>query len=82
MLQPRDCRSFSAWLTHSSGINGSKHGHMRELNTQHTGLSFRTLYGFEPMRLAVLLMGDDKTGDNCLYDEHLKQLRKEGLIGG
>ena len=29
---------------HSSAINGSRHGHMRELRTQHHGRPFRTLY--------------------------------------
>ena len=28
---------------HSSAINGSRHGHMRELRTQHNGLPYRTL---------------------------------------
>ena len=28
---------------HSSGINGSKHSHMRELRTQHQGKPYRTL---------------------------------------
>ena len=76
---------------HSSGINGSKHGQMRELRTQHGGRPFRTLYAFDPRRNAILLIGGDKTGDNRwyethvpiadqLYDEHLQQLRKEGLI--
>ncbi|TMQ74489.1 type II toxin-antitoxin system RelE/ParE family toxin [Candidatus Accumulibacter phosphatis] len=78
---------------HSSGINGSKHSHMRELRTQHEGRPFRTLYAFDPRRSAILLIGGDKTGDDRwyianvpiadrLYDEHLKQLRKEGLING
>ena len=78
---------------HSSGINGSRHGHMRELRTQHGGRPFRTLYAFDPRRNAILLIGGDKTGDNRwydtnvpvadrLYDEHLEQLRKEGLING
>lgn len=78
---------------HSSGINGSKHGHMRELRTQHDGRPLRTLYAFDPRRSAILLIGGDKTGDNRwydihvpvadrLYDEHLEQLRKEGLIDG
>jgi len=76
---------------HSSGINGSKHTHMRELRTQHSGRPFRTLYAFDPRRNAILLLGGDKTGDDRwydvhvpiadrLYDEHLKELRKEGLI--
>ncbi|WP_448363831.1 type II toxin-antitoxin system RelE/ParE family toxin [Fluviibacter sp.] len=76
---------------HSSGINGSKHTHMRELRTQHSGRPFRTLYAFDPRRNAILLLGGDKTGDDRwyevnvpiadrLYDEHLEELRKEGLI--
>ena len=39
---------------HSSGINGSRHGHMRELRTQHGGRPFRTLYAFDPRRMAIL----------------------------
>lgn len=78
---------------HSSGINGSRHGHMRELRTQHDGRPLRTLYAFDPRRAAILLIGGDKTGDDRwyernvpladkLYDAHLEQLRKEGLIDG
>ena len=47
---------------HSSGINGSQHGHMRELRTQHGGKPYRTLYAFDPRRMAILLIGGDKTG--------------------
>ena len=78
---------------HSSAINQSRHGHMRELRTQHDGRPFRTLYAFDPRRAAILLIGGDKTGDNRwyekyipiadqLYDEHLAALIKEGLIDG
>jgi hypothetical protein len=78
---------------HSSGVNGSKHGHMRELRTQHDGRPFRTLYAFDPRRIAILLIAGDKTGDgrwydtnipiaDRLYDKHLEQLCKEGLIDG
>lgn len=78
---------------HSSGINGSRHSHMRKLRTQHDGKPLRTLYAFDPRRSAILLIGGDKTGDNRwydthipvadrLYDAHLEQLRKEGLING
>ena len=78
---------------HSSGINGSRHGHMRELRTQHGGRPFRTLYAFDPRRIAILLIGGDKTGDDRwyevhvpiadrLYDEHLVKLRREGEIDG
>lgn len=76
---------------HSSGINGSKHDHMRELRIQHQGRPYRTLYAFDPRRTAILLLAGDKTGDDRwydvnvpiadkLYDEHLNLLKKEGLI--
>jgi hypothetical protein len=78
---------------HSSGIKESKHSHMRELRTQHQGRPYRTLYAFDPRRMAILLIGGDKTGDDRwyetnvpvadrLYDEHLEQLRKEGRLHG
>lgn len=50
------------------------------------------LFAFDPVRVAILLLGGDKTGDwegwyqeaipkaERLYDEHLDELRKEGLI--
>jgi hypothetical protein len=78
---------------HSSGIKGSKHAHMRELRTQHEGRPYRTLYAFDPRRTAILLIGGDKTGNDRwydetvpvadqLYDEHLAELKREGLIDG
>ena len=90
-VQLLEDRGPSLGFPHSSGINGSKHGHMRELRTQHDGNPFRTLYAFDPRRAAILLIGGDKTGDDRwyitnvpiadrLYDEHLEELRKEGLI--
>lgn len=82
-------RGPSLGFPHSSAINGSRHGHMRELRTQHNGRPIRTLYAFDPRCSAILLIGGDKTGDNRwyeinvpladrLYDEHLEQLEKEG----
>jgi hypothetical protein len=64
---------------------------MRELRIQHEGRPYRTLYAFDPRRCAILLLGGDKTGrdrwyeENIpradrLYDQHLAQLRKEGLL--
>jgi hypothetical protein len=76
---------------HSSGIENSRHRHMRELRVQSGGHPVRIFYAFDPRRSAILLIGGDKTGDNRfyekmipladkLYDEHLDELRKEGLI--
>jgi hypothetical protein len=73
---------------HSSGIQGSKHGHMRELRVQHKGNPYHILYAFDPRRTGILRIGGDKTGDNRwyekyvpiadkLYDEHINILKKE-----
>jgi len=77
---------------HSSGIASSRHSRMRELRAQHRGRPLRVLYAFDPRRTAILLIGGDKTGNDRwyeefvpgadrLYDEHLAQLKREGLIG-
>src|SRR5712692_256436 len=77
----------------SSGIETSKYSHMRELRIQHAGKPYRILYAFDPRRTAILLIGGRKTGGarwyrtyvpiaDRLYGEHLKQLKKEGLIDG
>jgi len=74
---------------HSSGISDSKHSHMRELRIQHAGRPYRTLYAFDPRRMAILLIGGDKTGNDRwynenipiadkLYDVHLESIEKEG----
>jgi hypothetical protein len=76
---------------HSSGILGSRHPRLRELRTQCEGRPLRTLYAFDPRRVAILLIGGDKTGNDRwyeefvpladnLYDEHLRELEKEGLL--
>ena len=76
---------------HSSGITGSRHGHMRELRIQSGGRPIRVFYAFDPRRSAILLIGGDKTGDNRfyermvpladkLYDDYIEEIRKEGLI--
>jgi hypothetical protein len=76
---------------YSDTIKGSKHGNMKELRTQCQGRPIRTMYAFDPRRSAILLIGGDKTGDDRfyermvpladrLYDEHLRQLKGEGLI--
>lgn len=78
---------------HSSGIHGSRHGHMRELRTQCKGRPLRTLYAFDPRRMAVLLIGGDKTGNDDwyavnvpvadrLYDQHLEEIAKKGSSDG
>lgn len=76
---------------YSSGLNGSRHAHVRELRVQSGGKPIRIFYAFDPRRKAILLIGGDKTGDDRfyetyvpvadrLYDEYLDELREEGLI--
>lgn len=72
----------------SSGIERLRHSHMRELRIQHGGRPYRVLYAFDPRRVAILLIGDDKTGDDRwydkyvpladkIYDGHIEALQKE-----
>ena len=76
---------------HSSGIKSSRHRRMRELRVQHQGQPYRILYAFDPRRVAVLLLGGNKTGNDRwykknvptadrLYDKLLEELTEEGLI--
>jgi hypothetical protein len=76
---------------YSSGINGSRHGHMRELRVQSGGEPLRIFYAFDPRRTAILLIGGNKAGDDRfyermipladrLYDNYLDEIKREGLI--
>jgi hypothetical protein len=76
---------------HTSGIVTSRHKQMRELRVQHHGRPYRVLFAFDPLRVAILLIGGDKTGDDRwydayvpvadrLYDDHLNELKDEGRI--
>jgi hypothetical protein len=81
----------SLGFPHRSKLKGSRNKAMRELRIQSEGRPLRTLYAFDPLRTAVLLIGGDKTGDDRwyesfipvtdrLYEEHLDELRKEGKL--
>jgi hypothetical protein len=61
---------------------------MRELRVQHQGHPYRVLYVFDPRRVAILLLGSDKTGDDRWYernvpladrlcDNHLSEIKEE-----
>lgn len=63
----------------------------RLVHRPYKGEPYRILYTFDPRRAAILLLGGKKTGDDRwyksfvpladkLYDEHLAQLEKEGLL--
>ncbi len=71
-------------------VSGSRHPRMKELRPPSGNI--RVLFAFDPRRMAILLVGGDKTGRwrefyeekipeaDRLYDEHLEELRKEGEI--
>ncbi len=76
---------------YSSDVRSSSQGAMRELRAQSHGRPLRVFYAFDPRRTSILLIGGDKSGNDRfyeeyvpitddLYDEHLEELRKEGLI--
>lgn len=73
---------------HVDNVQSSKHSHMKELRIQHQGRPYRILFAFDPRRIALLLIGGDKTGNDRwyeefvpkadnIYDQHLKELKKE-----
>ena len=71
-------------------IAGSRHAHMKELRPR--GGNLRVLFAFDPRRVAILLIGGDKTDEwnawyrrmipvaDDLYDEHLETLKREGFL--
>jgi len=71
-------------------IEGSRHANMKELRP--LGGKLRVLFAFDPRRMAILLIGGDKTNRwrewyeemipvaDSLYDEHLDTLKEEGLL--
>lgn len=75
-------------MPHSSGIEMSRHTHMRELRIQHEGRPYRVLYAFDSRRVAILLIGGGKTGNDrwyeenvpradAIYDRHISELETE-----
>jgi len=94
----QDAVAFSVGLLHSQGpslkfphsadVRQSRHSSMRELRSQCKGQPLRTFYAFDPRRVAILLIGGDKTGDDRFYDvmvpiadrifdNYLKEIREE-----
>ena len=73
---------------YSSAIQGSQFSHMRELRIQSHGDPFRVFYAFDSRRVAVLLTGGNKTGNekrfykqytqraDTLYEKHVQSLKK------
>jgi hypothetical protein len=49
---------------HADLVTTSAYPNMKELRTQHDGKPYRTLFVFDPRRVAILLIGGDKTGND------------------
>jgi hypothetical protein len=56
---------------HSSRIEGTQFGKLRELRIQHRGRPYRVLYVFDVHRVAVLLLGGDTTGHDRWYEQNV-----------
>lgn len=73
-------------------IESSRHRNMKELIISVEESDLRVLFMFDPRRIAILLLGGDKTGEwnrwyerevpraDDLYDEYLQELKQEGLL--
>lgn len=71
-------------------LRGSRHSNMKELRP--AAGNIRILFAFDPRRMAILLIGGDKSHRwqewyqemipvaDRLYDEHLESLRRQGLM--
>jgi hypothetical protein len=71
-------------------LKGSRHSNMKELRPRAGNI--RVLFAFDRRRMAILLMGGDKSDRweewyreaipiaDQLYDEHLEELRREGAL--
>ncbi len=71
-------------------ISRSRHANMKELRPR--GGNLQVLFAFDPRRMAILLIGGDKSGEwnawyqrmiplaDDLYDEHLATSKREGLL--
>lgn len=81
-------RTLSA--PHSKPLKGLRHP-LHELRGQNAGRPLRVFYAFDPLEVAIVLIGGDKTEDRDfypryvpvaldLYDAHISHLESEGLI--
>jgi len=73
---------------YADSLHGSKISNLKELRPQAQGRPLRVFFAFDPRRVAIVLLGGDKTGDKRFYDRliplaeqfydrHLRDLEKE-----
>ena len=89
-IQLLEARGPALPFPYSSAVVASRYSHMRELRIQHKGVPIRIIYAFDPRRVAILLTGGNKKGDNRwykkfapladrLYAKHLENLNQKGF---
>ena len=61
---------------HADVIHGSHYPNLKELRAQHGGHPYRVLFIFDPKRVAVLLIGGDKTGNDRWYEDYVPKAEK------
>jgi len=49
-------------------IRQSRYPNMKELRVQHEGRPYRIRFAFDPRRMAYLILGGDKTGNDRWYE--------------
>lgn len=73
---------------YSSSVEESEVDRMRELRIQYAGDPYRIFYAFDPRRVAILLIGGNKAGEDRFYEryapvadrlyvEHLQEIEEE-----
>ena len=67
IVEELERRGPSLPFPYSSKVHDSQYSHMRELRVQSDGHPIRIFYAFDPRRMAILLIGGDKKGDDLFY---------------
>jgi len=75
---------------HADTLKGSKHANMKELRVRTAAAVLRIAFAFDPDRMAILLVGGDKSGvserrfykvlierADSLFDAHLNQQKSK-----
>jgi hypothetical protein len=57
-------------------VEYTEHSAMRELRSQCAGRPLRSFFAFDPRRVAILLIGGDKTGNDRFYEEFVPLVDK------
>jgi hypothetical protein len=65
----REIRALLSASRTAAGLSRFKAWRDAGIAVQHQGRPYRVLYAFDPRRMALLLIGGDKTGNDRWYEE-------------